>query len=343
VSSHIAICIPCYNEAANIKPLYKRLNAALESYSSDRFSIVFADNRSTDGTVAIIRELMQHDSRIGLIENVNNFGFVRSSANALLSPDADANIFLMSDLQDPPELIPELIQRWRRGRSQVVFAVRRSSRENALLFAFKKIYYALLSSLSDYPMVRNTTGFGIYDRSAILALRQCSDSYPYIKGLVCAIGFAWETVPYTSDDRRSGQSHASLGFLIDFGVLGIVTLSRKPMRIITYAGIGLGAFAIFLSSVVLVSKFLFWAMFQFGLAMLAVSGLFFLGVCLTALGIIGEYIGFLNQRSLKLPLVVEKYRINVPRLASPGGSDQGWPQRPSSPQSASDPESPSQS
>lgn len=312
ILKQIAICIPCHNEAANIRTLYARLVATLERCPDYHFSIVFADNHSTDGTPAIIAELMQSDSRVGIIENVNNFGFVRSSANALLSPNADANLFLMSDLQDPPELIPELIGRWREGRSQVVFAVRRASKENALLFACKKIYYALLSSLSDYPVVRDTTGFGIYDRSVILALRQCSDSYPFIKGLVCAIGFAWETVPYTSANRKGGRSHASLGFLIDFGILGIITLSRKPMRIITYAGISLGTFALFLSGIALITKLLYWTLFQFGLAMLAVSGLFFFGATLTALGIIGEYIGFLNQRSLRLPMVVEKQRINVP-------------------------------
>jgi dolichol-phosphate mannosyltransferase len=255
---------------------------------------------------------MMNDPRIGLIENVSNFGFVRSSANCLLAPDADANIFLLADLQDPPELIPVLISRWKQGSSQVIFAVRRSSKENAILFVCKKIYYALLSFLSDYPMVRDTTGFGIYDRSVIVALRQCIDSYPFIKGLVCAIGFRWETVPYQSSNRKGGRSTASLGFLVDFGILGIVTLSRKPMRVITYSGILLGIVAVLLSILVLISKLLLWSMFQFGLAMLAVSGLFFLGAALTSLGIIGEYVGFLSQRSLRLPLVVEKARSNVP-------------------------------
>jgi len=312
MGNHIAICIPCYNEAANLEPLYKRLCEALRSCPEDDFSLVFADNASTDQSRTIIARLMEHDSRIGLIENINNFGFVRSSANALLTPDADANIFLMSDLQDPPELVPELIHRWKEGRSQVVFAVRRSSHEFWLLFQFKRAYYALLSGLSDYSMVRNTTGFGIYDRSAILALRQCIDSYPFVKGLVCAIGFAWETVPYTSTVRTQGRSTASLGFLIDFGILGIVTLSRKPMRLITLAGLTLGVISLFLSVIVLASKFLFWNLFQFGLGMLAVSVLFMLGGVLLSLGIIGEYVGFLSRRSLRLPLVIERRRTNVP-------------------------------
>lgn len=316
MSSHIAICIPCYNEAANLALLYERLSEALKSCPEDNFSLVFADNASTDQSRAIIAHIMERDNRVGLIENMNNFGFVRSSANALLTPDADANIFLMSDLQDPPELIPELVRRWKGGRSQVVFAVRRASREKWLLFQCKRAYYALLSSLSDYPMVRDTTGFGIYDRSVILALRQCIDSYPFVKGLVCAIGFAWETLPYTSAERSQGRSTASLGFLVDFGILGIVTLSRKPMRLITLAGLFLGVLSLLLSAVVLASKLLFWELFQFGLAMLAVSALFLLGGVLFSLGIIGEYVGFLSRRSLHLPLVVERRRTNVPTRPS---------------------------
>ena len=312
MTRHIAICIPCYNESTNIAPLYQRLTAALDQHRDIDFSIVFADNCSTDNTVELIEALAAKDSRIGLIRNVTNFGFVRSSANALLAPDADANVFLMSDLQDPPELVADLVSAWRKGSDQVIFAVRRSSNESALLFLCKKIYYAILSWLSDYPMVRDTTGFGIYDRTVILALRKAIDSYPFIKGLVCAIGFKWSTIPYVSDNRRGGSSSASLSFLVDFGILGIVTSSRKPMRLITSSGLVLGTFSILLSLLVLVSKLLFWQNFQFGIAMLSISLLFFTGVLMFALGILGEYIGFINQRSLGLPLVVERDRYNVP-------------------------------
>jgi dolichol-phosphate mannosyltransferase len=312
LSHHIAVCIPCYNEAANIELLYTRLTNVLEQFPDDNFSIVFADNCSTDTTVFLIERLVERDSRVGLIRNISNFGFVRSSANALLVPDADASIFLMSDLQDPPELVADLINEWKKGENQVVFAVRKSSRESPILFLCKKIYYTLLFWLSDYPMVRDTTGFGIYDRSVILALRDSIDSYPFIKGLVCAIGFKWSTIPYVSADRNGGSSSASLSFLIDFGILGIVTSSRKPMRLITSFGFSLGAFAIILSIVVTLSKLLFWYSFQYGLAMLSVSFFFFAGVIMFSLGVLGEYIGFINQRTLRLPLVVERSRINVP-------------------------------
>ena len=218
----------------------------------------------------------------------------------------------MADLQDPPEVIVELIKQWKNGGAQVVFATRRSSRENPILFLCKKIYYAVLSWLADYPMVRDTTGFGIYDRNVILALRASIDSYPFIKGLVCAIGFKWSTVSYTSADRKGGSSSASLSFLVDFGILGIVTSSRKPMRLITMAGLFLGGSSIILSFIVFITKLIYWDSFQFGLAMLSISLLLFAGILMFSLGIIGEYIGFINQRTLKLPLIVERNRYNIP-------------------------------
>ena len=162
-------------------------------------------------------------------------------------------------------------------------------------------------------MVRDTTGFGIYDKIVILNLRKVVDSYPFIKGLVCAIGFKWSTIPYVSSERRKGKSKASLSLLVDFGVLGIVTLSRKPMRIINILGFSLGSFSLILSMIVVLTKLLLWNSFAFGLAMLSTSMLFLSGIILFSIGVIGEYIGFINQRSLRLPLVVEGKRINVPK------------------------------
>lgn len=313
MKKNIAICIPCYNEIDNIEELYLRICSAIKPCRDYNFSIIFADNSSTDGTKEFIEKISNHDDRIGYINNVSNFGFVRSSANVLIAPDADANIFLLADLQDPPELIPKLIKKWEEGEDHVIFATRKSSKESKILFIFKKIYYSLLSKLSDYKMVRDTTGFGIYDKIVILNLRKVVDSYPFIKGLVCAIGFKWSTIPYVSSERRKGKSKASLSLLVDFGVLGIVTLSRKPMRIINILGFSLGSFSLILSMIVVLTKLLLWNSFAFGLAMLSTSMLFLSGIILFSIGVIGEYIGFINQRSLRLPLVVEGKRINVPK------------------------------
>lgn len=308
----IAICIPCFNERKNLEEFYYRIDKVLDDIKGYDFSIIFADNCSKDSSLDYIKKLMKKDERIGYILNVSNFGFVRSSANVLLAPDADANIFLMSDLQDPPELIPQLIKQWEETDNLVIFAVRRSSKENKILFFTKKVYYTILSKLSDQKMVKDTTGYGIYDRKVINSLRDSIDSYPFIKGLVCATGFKWSTISYVSSNRKSGTSSASLSFLIDFGILGIVTSSRKPIRLITSFGLTLGCISIIFSLIVMVTKILFWNNFAFGVAMISVTNLLFAGTILFALGIIGEYIGFINQRSLKLPLVIERERSNVP-------------------------------
>ena len=134
----IAICIPCFNERKNLEELYYRIDQVLENITGYNFSIIFADNCSQDSTLDFIKKLMKKDKRIGYILNVSNFGYVRSSANVLLAPDADANIFLISDLQDPPELIPKLIKQWEETENLVIFAVRRSSKENKILFFTKK-------------------------------------------------------------------------------------------------------------------------------------------------------------------------------------------------------------
>ncbi len=312
IKKTISICIPCFNEESNIHEIYRRTTRVISYIKDYDFSIVFSDNASTDKTLEIIKKLAEKDERVGYIANIANFGFVRSSANVLLTPDTDANILLFSDLQDPPEEIPKLIHEWESTDSQVVFAVRKTSKENKVLFFLKTKYYSFLSWLTEKRMVKNTTGFGIYDKSVIQTLRKSIDSYPFIKGLVCTIGFKWSTVPYISSEREFGNSSASLPFLIDFGVLGIVNSSRKPIRIITYLGGVLGMISIFFSVIVIVSKILFWNKFTFGLAMISVSSLFFTGALLFSLGVIGEYIGFINQRSLRLPLVVEKEKYNIP-------------------------------
>jgi dolichol-phosphate mannosyltransferase len=216
----------------------------------------------------------------------------------------------MCDLQDPPEVMPSLINKYISSDTDVVFAVRESSNENSFLFAIKRLYYKALDSISSVSLVRNSTGFGIYSHASIELLQRYSDSQPFIKGLVSELGLRWQTIPYTSQDRQHGTSSARLNFLIDFGVLGITSHSRVPLRLITYSGFALSFFSLILGVLVLISKVFNIGAFPYGLAMLS-SGFFFLmGFQIFATGLIGEYVGFLNERSLKRPLVIERERLN---------------------------------
>ncbi len=305
----IAICIPCFNESKNIDELYSRVCNSIKNLNYE-FQIIFEDNNSTDNTVIKIENLINKDKRVCLIENQLNYGFVRSSSNVLLTAEADANIFLMADLQDPPELIPKLIEEWNKKEYSVIFCSRSSSKENKILFFCKKLYYFTLEKLSDFKVVKDSTGYGIYDKEVINCLRKIIDSYPFIKGLVCASGFKWGTINYKSAKRKRGKSSASLPFLIDFGILGLVTLSKKPLRYITFSGIFFGLIGLIFSLIVLITKILFWTTFQFGIAMLSSVSIFLLGTIVFSIGIIGEYISFIHRRSLGLPLVIEKRKIN---------------------------------
>ena len=305
----IAICIPCFNESKNIEELYSRICKSIKNLNYD-FQIIFEDNNSTDNTVIQIENLINKDKRVCLIENQLNYGFVRSSSNVLLTANADANIFLMADLQDPPELIPQLIEEWNKKEYSVIFCSRSSSKENKILFLCKKLYYFTLEKLSDFKVVRDSTGYGIYDKEVIKCLTKVIDSYPFIKGLVCASGFKWRTISYRSEKRQRGKSSASLPFLIDFGILGLVTLSKKPLRFITFSGIFFGLIGFIFSLVVLITKILFWTTFEFGIAMLSSVSIFLLGTIVFSIGIIGEYISFIHRRSLGLPLIIAKRKIN---------------------------------
>ena len=307
--SKVTIVTPCYNEGVNIEILYSRTKEifAMLPYAYEH---IFVDNDSDAQSKQILRDIAKRDSNIKIIFNLRNFGFVRSSTYALFQGNGDATIFLMCDLQDPPELIPRLIEAYVNSDSDVIFAIRQASHESALLFTFKRLYYKALDMISPVRLVKNSTGFGIYSSNSIRLLRQYSDSQPFIKGLVSELGLRWDTIPYISQERQNGVSSAKLNFLIDFGLLGITSHSRLPLRIVTYSGLALSSISVALGIIVLVSKLIGLGSFPYGLAMLS-SGFFFLmGFQILATGLIGEYVGFLNERSLQRPLVIERERIN---------------------------------
>ena len=307
--SKISVVTPCYNEKINIELLYHRTRGVFAKLPYT-YEHIFVDNDSDPESKQILRDLAKLDPSVKIIFNLRNYGFVRSSTHALFQGNGDATIFLMCDLQDPPEVIPYLVEKYISSDADVVFAVRESSNENSFLFAIKRLYYKALDSISSVGLVRNSTGFGIYSHESIEHLKRYSDSQPFIKGLVSELGLRWHSIPYKSQDRQHGTSSARLNFLIDFGVLGITSHSRMPLRLITYSGFALSIMSITLGVLVLLSKVLGIGAFPYGLAMLS-SGFFFLmGFQILATGIIGEYVGFLNERSMKRPLVIERERLN---------------------------------
>lgn len=305
----IDVLTPCFNEEDNIEVLYERVRAVFAKLDGYTYEHLFIDNASTDRTVAILRQIAARDRNVKVIVNTRNFGHIRSPYHALLQCRGDAVIGLVADLQDPPELIPQFLAKWQQGY-KVVLGVKTESQESLLMSAIRKRYYALLDRLSETRQVRNSTGFGLYDRSFIEVLRTLTDPYPYFRGIVSELGFEYATVPYTQPKRVRGATKNNLYTLYDIGIAGIVNHSKIPLRLATMVGFCSGVLCLLGALVYLVVKLLFWYNLPVGIAPLIITLFFLSSVQLFFLGILGEYVGSIYTQVRNRPLVVERERIN---------------------------------
>jgi glycosyltransferase involved in cell wall biosynthesis len=305
----ISVVTPCYNEEENVRPLRDRIKAAFAALPGVDYEHILIDNGSTDGTVQALRALAREDKRVKVIVNARNFGHIRSPAYGLLQASGDAAILMASDLQDPPELIPDFVARWRQG-SKVVLGVRTSSDESAAMSAVRGFYYDLINRLSEIRLVKNNTGFGLYDRAVLDVLRRIDDPYPYFRGLVCDIGFEPALVEYRKPRRERGLTKNNFYTLYDMAMLGITNHSKVPLRLATMLGFATAALSFGLALGYLIAKLLFWNQFTLGTAPILIGVFMFSSVQLFFIGILGEYIGAIHTQVLKRPLVVEKERIN---------------------------------
>jgi len=289
--------------------LYERVRAVFQSLHEYRYEHLFIDNASTDDTVAILRRIAARDPNVKVIVNTRNFGHVRSPYHALLQCHGDAVIGMAADLQDPPELIPAFIQKWREGY-KVVLGVKAAAEESALMFAIRKIGYQVIDRLSEVKQVRNSTGFGLYDKAFVAVLRKLPDPYPYFRGIVAELGFRYATVPYTQPKRTRGITKNNLYMLYDLGVQGIVNHSRIPLRVATIIGFLSSILSFVAALVYLVMKLLFWYDLPIGVAPVIIGLFCVASVQLFFLGILGEYVGSIYTQVRNRPLVVEQERIN---------------------------------
>lgn len=306
----ISIVSPCYNEQENVEQLYQRTRQTLSQFPKYRYEHIFIDNASTDNTVEILRELAARDENVKVIVNARNFGHLRSPQHAMLCAEGDAVAMLLSDLQDPPELIGDMIEEWERG-TPVIVGIKNASDENKLMYKVRSSYYRLVARLTSISVFEHFTGFGLYDRKVIDILRKnFRDPYPYFRGMIAEIGFPHKALYYKQHKRQRGITKNNFYTLYDLAMLGITNLSKVPLRLITLAGFVFAFGSIMIGAGYLIAKLLFWNYFNIGLAPLVV-GIFFIGsVQLIAIGVIGEYVGSIHTMVQNRPLVIEKERIN---------------------------------
>lgn len=305
----ISVVTPCYNEQENVGILYEEVKKQFEALPEYEYEHIFIDNASTDNTIKVLKDIASKDKNVKLIINARNFGHIRSPYYAMLQAKGDAVISLVSDLQDPPQLIPELIKKWEEGY-KIVVGIKKQSEENKLFFKLRKAYYNLVTKLSEVELVKNYTGFGLYDQFVIQELRKIQDNYPYFRGLICEVGFEKACIEYVQPARKRGITKNNFFTLYDIAMLGITSHSKLPLRLATMFGFLTAILSLIAALVYLVIKIIYWYSMPMGQAPLLIGFFFFSSIQLIFIGIIGEYIGNIHTHIMNRPLVVEKERIN---------------------------------
>jgi glycosyltransferase involved in cell wall biosynthesis len=306
----ISILTACYNEEENVEILYNRVKDVFKQLPQYSYEHIFIDNASTDRTVEILKRLAAQDKNLKIIVNACNFGHIRSPFHGIREAYGDAVISMVADLQDPPELIPELLAKWEEGY-KIVCAVKNRSGENPVMFLFRKLFYNILDKFSEgSKQIKNFTGSGLYDKKFIDIIRTIDDPYPYFRGLVGELGFDITTVSFVQPQRLYGKTKNNFYTLYDLGMLGFVNHSKLPLRLASFIGFSVALISLMVAIVYFAYKLIFWEYFSTGMAPLVIGLFFFSSVQLFFIGIIGEYIGAIHTQVRKRPLVIEKERIN---------------------------------
>ena len=308
----ISIVSSCYNEEENIQILYERVKAQMEKYEGKyEWEQILVDNGSTDNSESLMRTLAQNDKRLKIIINSRNFGHIRSPYWAIINATGDAIIYMASDLQDPPELIPEFIEKWEQGY-KMALAQKTGSKESPLMFCVRKMFYFFMKKIADdeTEQLKQCTGFGLYDKEIIDIIRKIDDPYPYMRGLICDIGIEKALIPFTQPKREHGKTHNNFYTMYDNAMIGVVKHSKMPLRMAAFTGFIIGTLSLLAAAFYLIYKLMFWNTFDAGQAPLVIGLFFFSAVQLFFIGIVGEYVGAIYTRVNKRPVVVEKERIN---------------------------------
>jgi len=307
----ISIITPCFNEGQSIESCILEVRAVMtKELPNYNYEHIFVDNHSEDSTVEKIKSFAISDSRIKLIVNSKNIGPFRNIWNGLKNAKGDIIVPMVpADLQDPPSVIPKMVKKWESG-SLVVYGVRSKRLESFTMRTTRAVYYRLIKKFSGSDIPLNSGEFLLADRKIINSILKVDDEYPYIRGLIAQTGTQYSSIDYTWGKRANGKSKNSFISLIDQGLNGFISTTRMPARIIMLIGV-------ILSLIAFVSAFAMFLIFlinpvrpAMGIPTLIIVVLFFGGLQLLFLGIIGEYVLSINSQVRKRPPAFDIERVN---------------------------------
>lgn len=306
----ISIVTNCWNEVDNIPLFYARCKTELDKFPQYDYEFIVEDNLSTDGTRDVLRKIASEDKRFKVILNANNFGHIRSPFNCLLNASGDVVFYLCSDLQEPPEMLSAFMEKYHEGY-KVICGVRSDTQADKVMEFLRDCYYKILQKFAPgQRIIRKFTGFGLYDRCFIEALKKFSEPYPYFRGLVGEIGFKQCEVPFVQAAREHGVTKNNFFTLYDMAMTGLVHHSKLPLRLAIFCGFVISVLSLLSAIGYFIYKLCNWHSFQVGIAPLVIGLFFFSSVQLIFIGVLGEYIGAIYTQVKNKPLVVEEERIN---------------------------------
>lgn len=306
----VSVVLPVYNEEEVLPETLRRLTAALESVG-EPFEVVIVNDGSRDGTMRIVREVCAADPRFKLVSFSRNFGHQTAITAGMDHSSGQAIVVIDADLQDPPEVIAELVSRWREGY-EVVYA-RRIERKGETAFKRRtaRLYYRLLRGLTTVDIPVDTGDFRLIDAKVRDALLAVPEHNRYVRGLVSWLGFRQTFVPYVREKRFAGVTKYPLRKMIRLAADGITSFSYKPLKAGIAIGVALSVFALLFALFIFVSRLAGWVFMEPGWASLMCVMLFFFGVVLIMLGVIGEYIARIFEEVKGRPLYIVSERIGA--------------------------------
>jgi glycosyltransferase involved in cell wall biosynthesis len=308
-SPTVAIVIPVFNEEPVLPELFARLEALFGGAGANAWRAVFVNDGSRDRSAELIRAQGARDPRFELVELSRNFGFQSALAAGLAhAGGADAVVTMDADLQDPPEVIPELVSAWRSG-AEVVRAVRRSRQETGIRRVGFDLFHAVFGSLTDIKIEGNSGTFGLLGRPALEAFARLPERHRFFPGLRAWIGFATADVAYDRQERAAGKPKQTFRRLVRYAVDGFFSFSYLPLRVLTYAGILVSALGFTLGLYFIAKRLLGIETATTGFTTLVSLVTFLGGIQLIGIGVLGEYLGRVYDEVKQRPI----YLIRPPR------------------------------
>ena len=319
LSPELSVVVPVFNESANIEPLVARLVATLERCVAS-FQIVFVDDGSSDDTLACVAAAAARDPRIEALSFSRNFGKEIAIAAGLDHARGAAAVIMDADLQHPPEVVAQFVEQWRAGYKNVFGQRRARDTDARLRRVLSRRFYRIFDRFGETALPQGAGDFRLLDRQAIDALQSMRERARFTKGLYAWIGFRGIGVPFDVEDRASGASKFSYRKLTGFALDGIMSFSTMPLKVWTFAGVTVSVVALSTAMYFLVDT-IFRGVDVPGYASLIISVMFFAGIQLLSLGVLGEYIGRIFAEVKNRPLYIVAERIGPsgddrPRLPS---------------------------